>query len=339
MVEKAKEQYAAFYRDLPARLAAIPGVRAAGLTTCAPVTGNCSDNGFYIEGRPAPKVPANALARFVTPGFFEAAGVPLLRGRGLTEHDPIEGSGAIVVSESLAATYFPGEDPLGKRIRFNSNPNDPEAWRYEIVGVAGDVLSQMHERPRPAFYRRIGGSLYPHVHAILYTAVEPQAVAAAARAEAARVDPDVVVDQVRTMAELVGESTADRRFQAALFGSFAGLAMLLAAAGLYGVLSYGVSRRRGEIGVRLALGASGSDVRGLILRDGLRPALLGVAAGLPAAAAGCRLLKSFLFDVDPIDPITFIAAPALLLVVAALASYIPAARAARVNPTVTLRSE
>ena len=339
MVEKEKEQYIAFYRDLPARLAAIPGVRAAALTSCAPLTGDCSDNGFYIEGRPAPKVPADALARFVTPGFFEAAGIPLLRGRGLNEHDPIEGPGAIVVSESLATTYFPGEDPIGQRIRFHSNPNDPEACRYEIVGVAGDVLSQMHQRPKPTFYRRIGGRLFPHVHAILYTAVAPLAIAPVARSEAARVDPDVVVDQTRTMADLVGESTADRRFQAWLFGSFAGLAMLLAAAGLYGVLSYGVSRRRGEIGVRLALGASGSDVRGLILRDGLRPALLGVAAGLPAAAAGCRLLKSFLFDVEPIDPVTFIAAPLLLLGVAALASYLPAARAARVNPTVTLRSE
>jgi putative ABC transport system permease protein len=303
------------------------------------VTGNCSDRGFYVDGRPAPKTPANALVRFITPGYFEAAGVPLLRGRGLTWHDPFEGSGPIVISESMAAVYFPGEDPIGKRIRFDPNESNAEASRHEIVGVVGDVLPHLHRAPRPTFYRRFTANLLPNVHAVLHTAVDPLSLVSAVRAEVARVDPDVVVDHTRTISDLVGESTADRRFQMLLFGAFAGLAMLLAAAGLYGVLSYGVSRRRGEIGVRLALGASGSDVRGLILRDGLRPALIGIAVGLPAAAAGCRLLKSFLFEVAPFDPLTFTVVPAVLLAVAALASYIPAARAARVNPTVTLRSE
>jgi putative ABC transport system permease protein len=340
MVEKEqKDQYFHFYRNLPLRLAEIPGVRAAGLTTCTPLSGDCSDNGFYIEGRPAPKSPMDALARFVTPGFIDAAGITLLRGRDLTAHDPPgDENTAILISESMATTFFPGEDPIGLKIRFDSKPT-PKTPRFEIVGVVSDVLSTLDKKPQPTFYAPMARGVYSEVHAVLHTEAAPQSLVSAVRAEVARVDSDVVVDHVRTMDDLVGESTADRRFQMLLFGAFASLAMVLAAAGLYGVLSYGVSRRRGEIGVRMALGASGSDVRGLILRDGLRPALIGIAAGIPAAAAACRLLKSFLFSVDPIDPLTFTAVPLVLLTVAALASYLPAARAARVDPTVTLRSE
>jgi len=339
ILEKPPQQIQAFLRQLPRGIETIPGVVAAGITTCAPVTGSCSDNGFYIEGRPAvPGQPMDALARDVTAGYMEAAGVPLLRGRTFTEHDG--DNNYVMISQSLAKTFFPGEDPIGKRLLFDSAAQRPDAPRFEIIGVVGDILTSLAERPQPTLYRPIrrqgyGGELF----AVVHTAAEPHSLISAVRAEVGRLDADVAIDQIRTMDEILGESTADRRFHMLLFGGFAGLAMLLAAAGLYGVLSYGVSRRRGEIGLRMALGASGSDVRRLVLRDGLRPALLGIAVGLPTAAAGCQLLKSLLFGVAPMDPMTFAAVPLLLLGVSALASYIPAMRAARVDPTVTLRSE
>jgi putative ABC transport system permease protein len=203
----------------------------------------------------------------------------------------------------------------------------------------GDVLTSLDAPAQPTIYRGIGYQAYDELYAVMHTRGDPHAALSAARAQVTLLDPNVAVDRVRTMQDVVGESAADRQFHMLLFGGFAALAMLLAAAGLYGVLSYAVSRRRAEIGVRMALGASGAEVRRLVLRDGMRPALLGVAAGLPAAALASRLLKSLLFDVGAVDPLTFGAAPAVLLAVAALASYIPAARAARVDPNITLRSE
>jgi putative ABC transport system permease protein len=274
----------------------------------------------------------------VTPGYIEAAGAPLLRGRTFSEHDG--DNKYVLISQSMAKTFFPSEDPIGKRIRFDSYAANADIPRFEIVGIVGDMLTSLAEGPQPTLYRPIRRQTYGgQVYAVVHTSAEPHSLIGAVRAEVGRLDADVAIDQIRTMDEIVGESTADRRFHLLLFGGFAALAMLLAAAGLYGVLSYGVSRRRGEIGLRMALGASGSDVRRLVLRDGLRPALLGIAGGLPTAAAGCQLLKSLLFGIAPIDPMTFAAVPLLLLGVSALASYVPALRAARVDPTVTLRAE
>jgi putative ABC transport system permease protein len=201
------------------------------------------------------------------------------------------------------------------------------------------VLTSIDAKPEPMIYRAVGYQQYDELWVVMHTAGDPRAALNAARAEVTRLDPDVAVDNVRTMDEVVGESAAERQFHMMLFGGFAALAILLAAAGLYGVLSYTVSRRRPEIGVRIALGASGAEVRRLVLRDGMRPAALGVVLGIPAAALACQLLKGLLFGVGTFDPITFGAAPLLLLAVAAIASYIPAARAARVDPGITLRSE
>jgi len=341
MVSQPKDKLANFYRELPARLIAQNGVLGAGLISCMPVGGHCGDQGFYVEGRPSEAgKPMDALTRDASAGYFAAAGIPVLRGRAFTEHDGVgEENHLVVVSQTTARTYFPGEDPIGKRIRFGSDPKKPDLTRFEVVGIVGDVLTAMDRKPEPIIYRAIGHNPYDQLYAVMHTSGEPRAALNAARAEVTRLDPELAVDNVRTMEDVVGESASERQFQMLLFGGFAALAILLAAAGLYGVLSYSVSRRRPEIGVRMALGASGAEVRRLVLRDGMRPAILGVAAGIPAAALGCQLLKGLLFGVEPFDPITFGVAPLLLLAVAAIASYIPAARAARVDPGITLRSE
>jgi ABC-type antimicrobial peptide transport system permease subunit len=182
-------------------------------------------------------------------------------------------------------------------------------------------------------------SNYDQVYVVLHTAGEPHAPVAAARAEISRLDPDLAIDQIRTIRDLLGESAASHESNMLLFGSLAALSLLLAAFGLYSVLSYAVTQRRAEIGVRMALGATGGSVAGFILRDGMKPVLAGMLVGLPAAAASCHLLKSLLFGVAPLDPLTFAGAALTLLGVAALACYLPALRATRIDPALTLRSE
>jgi predicted permease len=341
MVAQPKVKLLDFYRELPARLIAQNGVLGAGLISCMPVGGHCNDQGFYIEGRPAEAgKPMDALTRDASAGYFAAAGIPVLRGRAFSEQDGVgKTNHFVVVSETTARNFFRGEDPIGRRIRFGSDPLKPGVSRFEIVGIVGDVLTSIDAKPEPMIYRAVGYQQYDELWVVMHTAGDPRAALNAARAEVTRLDPDVAVANVRTMDDVVGESAAERQFQMMLFGGFAALAILLAAAGLYGVLSYTVSRRRPEIGVRIALGASGAEVRRLVLRDGMRPAALGVVLGIPAAALACQLLKGLLFGVGTFDPITFGAAPLLLLAVAAIASYIPAARAARVDPGITLRSE
>jgi predicted permease len=341
MVAQPKDKLLDFYRELPARLTEQRGVVGAGLITCMPVGGHCNDQGFYIEGRPAEAgKPMDALTRDATASYFAAAGIPVLRGRAFSEQDGVgETNHFVVISETTARNFFRGEDPIGKRIRFGSDPLKAGVSRYEIVGIVGDVLTSIDGKPEPMIYRAIGYQLYDQLYVVMHTAGDPRAALDAARAAVTRLDPDVAVDNVRTMDDVVGESAAERQFHMMLFGGFAALAIVLAAAGLYGVLSYTVSRRRPEIGVRIALGASGTEVRRLVLRDGMRPAALGVLIGIPAAALACRLLKGLLFGVGTLDPITFGAVPVLLLAVAAIASYIPAMRAARVDPGITLRAE
>jgi len=292
----------------------------------------------------------DALDRGADPGFFAAAGVPLLRGRtfkpqdgiGFDERHPRQGS--MIVSESLAKEYFAGEDPIG---RFITIGNDEEVSklkgtpvpRYQVIGVVGDVLKQLDAKIQPTFYMPIFDGNFNNIYIVLHTAAEPHSVTGAVREEIHRLRPDLPLFEVRTMEEALGRSASDRQFHMLLFGSFALLAVLLAAVGLYGVLSYGVTQRTSEIGIRLALGADNSAVRGLILRQGMVPASIGVAAGLLMAGFLTRVMQSLLFHVDPYDPITFLLVPLLLLVVSSLACYLPALRATRIDPTVALRTE
>ena len=351
-LEMPRDRAVNFFRELPERLGAIPSVISAGLSNCLPVGGHCNDNLFYIEGRPNPPGQImDALQRNVDPGYFAAIGLPLLRGRTFTQEDGIgddrkhPGRPVVMVSESLVRAWFGKEDPIGKRLFTNSalvleHSQGPPAPHYEIVGVVGDVPDALDRPAAPTFYMPLADKTDDdQIYAVLHTAGEPHTAITAARAEIARLNPNLAVDRIRTVRDLVGESAAGHQFQMVLFGSFAVLALVLAAFGLYGVLSYAVSQRRGEIGVRMALGAGRVEVAGLVLREGLEPVLAGVAIGLTAAFFACRLLRSLLFGVGPNDPLTFAVAPLVLVAAAAAACYLPALRAARIDPAITLRGD
>jgi putative ABC transport system permease protein len=341
----------AFFADLTDRLRALPGVVSAGLSSCTPLSGACNALFLYIEGRPyEPGKFLTAHERSVDPGYFSTAGIPLLKGRTFTREDGVGFDaqhprlGKIVISQAMAKTFFGDEDPIGKRIFFDyevqreRNEQIP-APRYEIVGVVGDVLPFLEGRMTPTLYRPILDNAVNGVTILVHSAGEPEAVIGSVRNEMRRIDPGLVLFQVRTMAEHVGRATADRQFTTLLFTVFAGLAVLLAAVGLYGMVAYAVSQRTAEIGVRMALGATRGDVSRLVVMQGLRPAAIGVVVGLVAAALASRLLESLLFGVAPLDPLTFALVPPLLLAVAGLASYLPALRAARLDPTIALRTE
>jgi predicted permease len=341
----------AFLSQLADRLQAVPGVVSAGLISCPPVSGHCGDNVFEIEGRPLPPGQfLDALNRRADPGYFSAAGIPLVQGRTFTQRDGIgfdkkqPRPGSVIVSESLAKKYFPGEDPIGKHIYIDYDVEAKKAKgeiipRHEIVGIVGDVIKRLDAPVEPTVYRPILDGGFDQVYILVHTSVEPHSVTSAVREEIHRLDPDLPLFEVRSMEEVIGRSASNRQFSMLLFGSFAALAVVLAAVGLYGVLSYSVSQRKGEIGIRLALGAEPSNVRGMILREGLKPALAGLLAGLVGALFASRVIGSLLFGISATDPLTFILVPLLLLGISVAACTLPAVRATRIDPTEALRTE
>jgi putative ABC transport system permease protein len=339
----------AFLDELGQRLRTVPGVRSAGLVSCTPLTGGCNVLFFYIEGRPYTQGKFfAALERSADPQYFAAAGIPLVRGRTFSRQDGVGFDaknprlGSLVISESMAKTFFPGEDPIGKRVFFDfevqreKNEGMP-APRYEIIGIVGDVLPTLESTVAPTLYRPMLDVASGGLSILLHTDVEPRSVMSASRNAIHELDPSLAVFRVQTMEEMVSLSTADRRFTLLLFATFAGLAVLLAAIGLYGVVSYAVSQRRAEIGIRMALGATTSDVSRLVMMQGLKPAIAGSILGLTAAWFASRVMRTLLFGVTPEDPLTFALVPALLFLVAAAACYVPALRAVGLNSNKVLR--
>jgi len=321
---------------------AVPGVESAGLTTCPPAGGHCSDWVFNIEGRTLPPgVLMDALYRAVDPGFFQAAGVPLLRGRTFTQQD---GQGfdeqhprlnSIIISESLAKEYFPNEDPIGKHILLGMD----KPVKLQVVGIVGDVLQRPDAKVQPTMYTPILDGDRRGTYLVLRTSIEPHSIVPSIRRAIENLDRDLPLFRVSTTAEIIDTYMQRREFSILVLSLFAALALVLAAVGLYGVLSYTVSQRTGEMGIRMALGASAGDVRRLILVQGMKPALVGVGGGLIGALAATRLLSSMLFHVSPMDPSTFAAVAIGLMGVAVLACLIPAMRATRIDPTIALRRE
>ncbi|HLK20633.1 MAG TPA: ABC transporter permease, partial [Bryobacteraceae bacterium] len=338
-----REQMAGFERRLIGNLQGLPGVRSAGIVTCLPVGGYCGDRIFKMEGRPDPPGEFRyALSRAASPDYFAAAGIPLLRGRAFDDRDGMGfdekhlHESALVISQSMAKKYWPNQDAIGQRIRF-SEEGDP--W-YRVVGIVGDVRISLDREPLPSMYLPMPDSVQPFFYAVIHaSAGDPAALAPAVRQVLGGLDPDIPAFDIRTMSGVLDESAARHKFTAFLLGMFASLAVVLAAVGLYGVLSYAVAQRTPEIGIRMALGAAHSQVQRLILLEGLRPAAAGVILGVVGAAWATQFLRSLLFGIGADDPSTFLAVPIVLFGVALAACAIPAWRATRVDPATALRSE
>jgi predicted permease len=338
-------------KELNERLRSVPGVKSVGLTSCPPVSGGCGSIFYYIDGRPfvLGKV-LTAMNNEVDASYFEAFGIPLLRGRTFTERDGTGPDvdnprlGSIIISESMAKTVFPGEDPIGKQVFFDfevqrGRLQNVPVPKYQVIGVVGDVLASLESQPSPTFYRPVLDVANAGALVVLHTTVEPKSVIGPVQDEIHRIGSTLAINRIRTMEEILDASVAGRQFNMRLFASFAALAVLLAAIGLYGLVSHSVSQRTAEIGIRMALGASRSDVHSMIMRQGLKPVIVGVFIGLVAAGVAMRILRSQLFGVTALDPATFAVVPIVLLAVAVLASVLPAIRATRLDAKAALHAD
>ena len=295
------------------------------------------------EGRPEPP-PAERLSgeyKAATPGYFAAMGIRLARGRLFTDHDVREAPRVVIVSETLARRYYPGEDPIGKRFAFGTSiDDDKEDALWEIVGVVADVAHERLDRePRPAFYVPAWQHPWPFLSLAVRADGDLVALATAIRREAKAVDPDVPVHRVRTLRELVSATVAQRRFNALLLGGFAVIGLVLASVGIYGLLSLSVSQRTREIGIRVALGADRSLVLRMVVGQALGLTLAGVGTGLVSALLLGRTLQGLLFGIGAGDPATYSVVAVLLVLAALVSSLIPVRRALRVEPFAALRHE
>jgi predicted permease len=329
----------ALYRAVLDRLAGLPGAATVAAGMPAPFSGSGAGGSFNIEGRPsAPGDPGpHGDVGYVTGSYFAALKIPIRRGRVFTDADQATTDPVMVIDETLAKQYWPNEDPIGKHVRRGSRG----PWST-IVGVVGHVkhsdLAGDTEKGR--YYYALPQVPIPFTTFLVRTTQgDPGSLAAGIRQAVQAVDGALPVSNIKTMSDMVSASLAPRRFVVVLLGVFAGLALLMAVLGLYGVISYSVTQRTQEMGIRLALGAQRSEILGLVIGQGMRLAGLGAACGLVAALIVSRLLRSQLFEVSAFDPLTFVATALVLIAAALVASYIPAYRATRVDPMDALRYE
>jgi putative ABC transport system permease protein len=330
-------QRIAFVDRLLERMGAVPGIRSAGTVFTLPLGGSNRSNSFRIPDRPQPpEGDPDANYRTISPGYLASIGIPLLKGRAFTVQDGDTAPAVALVNETFARRFFPGEDPIGKVIE----TDEDGTRRREIVGVVGDVrFDSLDSHPEPEYYVPYPQSPETSVTLVVRAAKDPSSLAPMLREQVRALDPSLPLYAVRTMEEYLAASVADRRVIALLLGSFAAVALALAATGLYGVLAYSVSRRTREIGIRVALGARPGDVLKLVVTQGMLLTLTGVAIGLAGGLLLTRFLSGLLFGVRPTDPLTFAGVSALLAAVALLACYLPARRAARVDPVTALHYE
>jgi len=334
-------QIDAFYKQLLERIESVPGVKSVGAISDVFLTDTPNSTNFSIEGRPVPigadsiEVPLDS----VSPGYFRAMGIPLLSGREFDDRDVRNSTPVVIVNETFVRRFFADEEPLGKRFVYGQSGPDNNNW-ITIVGVVGDMRRTGFDRPvRPETFLPQSQNPSATLTIVARTAVDPVTLSNTLRGEVWAIDNDQSVYDLKSMDQTLSEMSSQRRFNMLLLGVFAALALTLAAVGIYGVMSYSVAQRTHEIGVRMALGARGTDVLGMIVRRGMVLAIAGIGAGLIGAVALTRLLSSLLYGVSATDPLTFVVIPIVLSAVALGACFVPARRATKVDPMVALRYE
>ena len=327
-----------FYHNLFERIDGLPGVQAAGAVSFLPMVGLGAATGYEVVGEPPAPAGQEPVCdvRVITNEYFKAMGIPLLRGRLFNEQDAADSTNKVIVNEAMARKHWPNQDPIGKKIKISWNDTRED----EVVGVVGDVRHQgLDAIPRSMTYWPHARFAYPSMTLAVRTAGESGTVVSAVSRAIREQDPDLAVADVQTMDEVIDKSVAQRRLTMLILGIFAAAALVLAAVGIYGVISYSVTQRTQEIGIRLALGAQRSDVLRMVMRQSAVLALVGIAIGAAGAFALTRLMSDLLFQVKPFDPLTFAAVSGLLAGIAMLASFVPGRRATRVDPVVALRAE
>ena len=342
------EDAASFYKQLMSELESLPGVTGVGAITNLPMTDGQSNNGLVLEDYPlAPdEIPPVVRSNYATPGFFETFGIPVHEGRTFEPRDHEQPTGAVIVSANFAKEFWPNDSALGRRVVPGIHDQEDEPW-YTIVGVVGDVRDDglAEEPPSMIYYPVIGlggenGDWTIRTMSVaIRSSTDPMSLVAAARKKVWSLDSKLPVMRIRSGEAVLAASTARTSYTMILLGIAASVALLLGAIGIYGVISYVVSQRTREIGVRMALGAGRSDVSRMVVGQGMRLAVMGVALGVLGALVATRLMTSLLFGVSTSDPTTFIATATILLVVTAVASFIPAHRAASLNPVKALHYE
>jgi predicted permease len=334
-----------FYQNALERVRAIPGVTSAGMTNHLPIAGDLWGYPFWIDGRPRPHPgeEPDGVFRLALPGYLETMKRPLVRGRSIGAGDTAGAPGVVVINEYMAQKHWPDEDAIGKRITLN-NPSSakPPVW-LTVVGIVKNAVSyEWAAPPAEEFflpYVQYTGMVGHYITLVVRTKGDPAALAPAVENEIWQIDRSVTISEVQTMDAVVERANAEARFNMALLAVFAMVATVLSAVGIYGVMSYSATRRRREIGIRLALGARPTEILQLITREGMALALCGTAAGIAGALALTRLMAKLLYGVPPVDPLTFIAVSLLLTTVALAACLVPAFRAARISPVTALRQE
>jgi putative ABC transport system permease protein len=328
-----------FFTSLEERLRALPGVRSVASVSDLPLTNTGYSTDFTVSGWPEGTYGTEVFHRRVTPGFFQVMRTSLVGGRDFTTDDRANSTPVVMINEAMVRKHFKGQDPLGKRITFNKVPDSTSTW-YTIIGVVKNQhQTKLSIEPQIESYEPVTQSPTNGLSVVVRTAGDPASLGPAIRRTVAELDPSLALSSMKTMNRVRAASLARERFLATLLLLFAGVGLALAVVGVYGVMAQMARRRVREMGIRLALGAQASDVRWLVVRNGLRLVTIGLTVGTAGAFAATRTMQEMLFGVAPKDPLTFASVPVVLVLTALLATWVPASYASRADPATALRAE